>query len=62
MAAKTIIVNAGKEETHARRFYEKNGFEQEKEAEVEIPLGSKISPATYKLDIKKKWRVKKSYI
>src|SRR3972149_2589087 len=25
---KTVIVNAGKDESHARRFYEKNGFKE----------------------------------
>lgn len=34
---KKIIANAGKEENHARRFYEKNGFKQIKEATIEAP-------------------------
>jgi GNAT superfamily N-acetyltransferase len=54
MGAKTMIVNAGKEEIDARRFYEKNGFEEQKETEVETPWGSKISLVTYKFDLKKK--------
>lgn len=48
-----MVVRAGKEETHARKFYEKNGFEEQKEAEVETPWGSKISLVTYELDLKK---------
>lgn len=34
---RTIIVNAGKEETHARRFYEKNGFKPTIETTIETP-------------------------
>ena len=48
-----MVVRAGKEETHARKFYEKNGFEQQSEAEVETPWGRKVSLVTYKLDLKK---------
>lgn len=47
----TIIVNAGKDETHARRFYEKNGFKLIKEATIEAPWGKKISLVTYCLHV-----------
>jgi len=47
----TIIVNAGKEETHARRFYEKNGFKPTDEATVETPWGSKLTLVIYQLKI-----------
>lgn len=49
---RTVIVNAGKEETHARRFYEKNGFKQVKESTVDTPWGSKLSLVTYKFELK----------
>jgi ribosomal protein S18 acetylase RimI-like enzyme len=48
---KTMIVNAGTEEAHARRFYEKNNFQKEKETTVEAPWGRKIDLVTYKLDL-----------
>ncbi len=48
----TIIVNAGKEEAHARQFYEKNGFKQMKEATIEAPWGRKLSLVTYYLRLK----------
>ncbi|MDI6690756.1 MAG: GNAT family N-acetyltransferase [Candidatus Bathyarchaeota archaeon] len=44
-----IIVNAGKEEIHARRFYEKNGFKQIREATIETPWGKKLTLVTYQL-------------
>lgn len=47
---RTIIVNAGKEEAHARHFYEKNGFKPLKEALIEAPWG-KITLVTYQLDL-----------
>lgn len=49
----TIIVNTGKEETQARRFYEKNGFKQVKEASIETPWGKKLTLATYQLQMKR---------
>ena len=49
---KTMIVNAGREESHARRFYEKNGFEKQKETTVRTPWGNNIDLVTYKLDLK----------
>jgi len=48
---KTVVVNAGKEETHARKFYEKNGFEVVRQAIVEAPWG-KITLATYQLRLR----------
>lgn len=47
-----IIVNAGKEESQARRFYEKNGFKQIKEATIEAPWGKKLILVTYKLRLR----------
>ncbi len=47
--ADAIIVNAGKDETHARRFYERNGFSAVKEEVVEYPWGSKVTLVTYRL-------------
>jgi len=44
-----IIVNAGKEETHARRFYEKNGFKLIKETTIQAPWGKKLELAIYQL-------------
>jgi len=48
---KTIAVNAGKEETHARRFYEKNGFKLIKETTIDAPWGEKLNIAVYKLQL-----------
>jgi len=48
---KTIIVNAGKQETHARRFYEKNGFKLIREATIDAPWGKKLDLATYELQL-----------
>lgn len=44
-----IIVNAGKEEDHARRFYEKNGFKQITEMTIDAPWGKKLTLITYQL-------------
>jgi len=49
---KTIIVNAGRDETHARRFYEKNGFKQLKESVVDTPWGTRLSLVTYQFELK----------
>ena len=54
---KTIIVNAGKDETHARRFYEKNGFKRVKERTVETPWGKELTLVTYQLQLKTTWAV-----
>lgn len=48
-----IIVYAGKEENHARKFYEKNGFKHIKEATIEAPWGKKLTLVTYQLHLKK---------
>jgi N-acetylglutamate synthase-like GNAT family acetyltransferase len=48
----TIIVNTGREETPARRFYEKNGFKQIKEATIEAPWGKKLTLVTYQLHLR----------
>jgi len=50
--ADVVVVKAGRNETHARRFYEKNGFEAVKEEVVEYPWGSKITLATYRLRLR----------
>ncbi|HML02846.1 MAG TPA: GNAT family N-acetyltransferase [Candidatus Bathyarchaeia archaeon] len=49
---RTVIVTAGKEETHARRFYEKNGFIQLKESTVDAPWGSRLSLVTYQFELR----------
>ena len=46
-----IVVNAGKNETHARRFYEKNGFKLVKEVTIDAPWGKKLDLATYQLQL-----------
>lgn len=48
---KTLIVNAGKDEAHARRFYEKNGFTQINETLIDAPWGKKLALVTYQLHI-----------
>jgi len=45
----TIIVKAGREETHARRFYQKNGFKKTSETTIEAPWGKKLTLITYQL-------------
>jgi len=45
----SIVVSAGKEETHARRFYEKNGFRQAKETTIEAPWGKRLALVIYEL-------------
>jgi N-acetylglutamate synthase-like GNAT family acetyltransferase len=48
---KRVIVKAGKDEKHARRFYEKNGFTFVKEETLEAPWG-KIELAVYQRSLK----------
>jgi len=48
---KTIIVNAGREETHARRFYQKNGFKRIGETTIEAPWGRRLTLITYQLQL-----------
>jgi len=46
---KSITVNAEKGEIHAKRFYEKTGFKQIKEAAIDTPWGKKLTLVTYQL-------------
>ena len=48
---RTLVVNAGKEEIHAKRFYEKNGFKPAGETTIDTPWGHKLTLVTYKLEI-----------
>jgi N-acetylglutamate synthase-like GNAT family acetyltransferase len=48
---KTMIVTAGRDEFHARSFYEKNGFEKQNETTVQTPWGTKMDFVTYSLDL-----------
>jgi ribosomal protein S18 acetylase RimI-like enzyme len=50
--AETMIVKAGREELHARRFYEKNGFRKGKETTIQTPWGRKVDLVTYNLDLR----------
>lgn len=47
-----ITVNTGKDESQARRFYEKNGFKQVKEATIQAPWGKKLELVTYQLRLR----------
>lgn len=47
----TIAVNAGREETDARRFYEKNQFKPVREVTVDAPWGKKLPLVTYERQI-----------
>jgi len=49
--ASAIVANAGKDEAHARRFYEKNGFTAIKEETIETPWGGRITLVTYRLQL-----------
>ena len=53
---KTIIANAGKHETHARRFYEKNGFKLSKETTMQASWGKKLELAIYQLQLESQER------
>jgi N-acetylglutamate synthase-like GNAT family acetyltransferase len=48
---KTIIVSAGREEKHARQFYEKNGFKAVEQATKATPWGNKLTLVTYELEL-----------
>lgn len=48
---RTITVNAGKDEMHARRFYETNGFVFVKGFTMDAPWNSKINLVTYQLKL-----------
>jgi len=47
-----ITVNAGKNEIHARKFYEKNGFKLIKETTIDATWGKKLDLAIYRLRLK----------
>lgn len=44
---RTLIVKAGRDEDHARAFYEKNGFKQVKEETLKSPWGKEIPLVEY---------------
>jgi GNAT superfamily N-acetyltransferase len=46
-----IIANAGRDETLARRFYEKNGFKVADEPTIEAPWGGKLHLVTYRCEL-----------
>ncbi|MGQ9760240.1 MAG: GNAT family N-acetyltransferase, partial [Candidatus Methanomethylicaceae archaeon] len=48
----TIIVNAGKEEVHARMFYEKNGFRLVDEITIDAPWERRLDLVKYQLSLK----------
>jgi len=48
---KTIVVMTGRDENHARAFYEKNGFKQVKEEMLEFPWGKKIPIVVYHFEL-----------
>jgi len=48
-----LTVRAGKDETLARRFYEKNGFKLVQETTIRAPWGRELSLAIYELRIMK---------
>lgn len=48
---RTVIVNAGRDETHARFFYEKNGFKLLEEKKVKTPWGKTLDLVTFQLQI-----------
>jgi len=47
-----LTIKAGKDETLARRFYEKNGFKLVEEASVQAPWGRQLNLAIYELKVK----------
>lgn len=50
-AVSNITVKAGKEESAARRFYEKNGFKPIGEEMIDAPWGRRLTLITYKLSL-----------
>jgi N-acetylglutamate synthase-like GNAT family acetyltransferase len=44
---RTLIVKAGRDEAHARAFYEKNGFKKVKEETLKSPWGKEIPLVEY---------------
>jgi len=49
IGTKIMTVNAGKDETQARKFYEKNGFKLTREMTIDTPWGKKIELVVYEL-------------
>jgi hypothetical protein len=47
-----MTASDGKEETHARRFYEKNGFKITMEETVETPWNRKLTLVIYQSCLK----------
>jgi len=50
--AKSIIVTAGRDEAHARAFYEKNGFKKVKEEVVKSSWGKDIPLILYRFQLR----------
>jgi ribosomal protein S18 acetylase RimI-like enzyme len=48
---KSVTVQAGKQETHAKRFYEKDGFVKLKDETIAAPWGQKMDLTTYVLQL-----------
>lgn len=48
---RTIIVKAGRDEVHARAFYEKNGFKRLKEETLKSPWGKNIPLVVYRFQL-----------
>jgi len=48
---KTMIVRAGRDEAHARTFYEKNGFKKVREEVLKPPWGKKIPLVVYRFQL-----------
>lgn len=48
---KTMIVNVGRDEEHARKFYEKNGFKEISQVTIDAPWGSKLTLVTYEFQL-----------
>jgi len=48
---KSVIVSAGKDEVHARAFYEKNGFKKVEEKTVNAPWGKEIPLVVYRFQL-----------
>jgi N-acetylglutamate synthase-like GNAT family acetyltransferase len=46
-----IIVRTGKEEAHARSFYEKKGFKETNQIDIDAPWGGKLSLVQYELPL-----------
>jgi N-acetylglutamate synthase-like GNAT family acetyltransferase len=49
--AKTIFVRAGRDEAHARAFYEKHGFKQVKREVLKSSWGKGIPLVVYRLEL-----------